>query len=259
MESLVTAPHATDSANPRPRADPAPPRPPPRRSPAASHSASGPHGQVVHVLLVDDHTIVREGLKQVLGATSGQWHIHEAATASEAIDLLRRQPVDVVVLDITMPGMSGLDLISRIRRDHAATAVLVLSMHSEDQYAVRALQAGANGYLTKNTAAAELVLAISRIRQGGVYLTPHLAERVVHQMLGRQSEQWLDQLTNRELDIFQRIVAGERLTDIADALHLSIKTVSTHKKRIQDKLQLDGTAALIRYGLEHRSDGLGSA
>lgn len=208
----------------------------------------------LRVLLVDDHTIVREGLKQVLARAPGQWQIEEAANAYEAIDLLRQQPMDVAVLDISMPGLSGLDLIGRLRRDHPQLAVLVLSMHSEDQYAVRALQAGANGYLTKNTAGSELVNAIRKITQGGVYLTSHLAERVVHQMLGRQPDNLLDQLSNRELDIFQRIVAGHRLTDIASTLHLSIKTVSTHKKRIQDKLNVDGTAALIRYGLERQHE-----
>ena len=216
----------------------------------SAEQAVAPAHPALRVLLVDDHTIVREGIRQVLNTQPGQWTIFEAESAAQAVDVLRQQEVDVVVLDITLPGMSGLDLISRIRRDHPRCAVLVLSMHSEDQYAVRALQAGANGYLTKNTAGAELLKAIMLITQGGVYLTPHLAERVVSQMLGHRSGNLLDTLSNRELDIFQRVVSGQRLTDIADALHLSIKTVSTHKKRIQDKLQVDSTAALIRYGLE---------
>lgn len=214
-----------------------------------------PHTSIgLRILLVDDHTIVREGLRQVLEHAPGQWQVSEAANANDALHWLRQHRADVVVLDITMPGMSGLDLIGRIRREQPQAAVLVLSMHSEDQYAVRALQAGAHGYLTKNTAGSELVNAIGKITQGGVYLTPHLAERVVHQMLGRHPDNLIDQLSNRELDIFHRIVAGHRLTDIASTLHLSIKTVSTHKKRIQDKLHLDSTAALIRYGLERHPE-----
>ncbi|MEN9781677.1 MAG: response regulator [Burkholderiaceae bacterium] len=224
----------------------------------SAEQAVAPAHPALRVLLVDDHTIVREGIRQVLNTQPGQWTIFEAESAAQAVDVLRQQEVDVVVLDITLPGMSGLDLISRIRRDHPRCAVLVLSMHSEDQYAVRALQAGANGYLTKNTAGAELLKAIMLITQGGVYLTPHLAERVVSQMLGHRSGNLLDTLSNRELDIFQRVVSGQRLTDIADALHLSIKTVSTHKKRIQDKLQVDSTAALIRYGLERGTTGSGN-
>ncbi|EWS57214.1 Nitrogen regulation protein C [Hydrogenophaga sp. T4] len=131
-------------------------------------------------------------------------------------------------------------------------AVLVLTMHSEEQYAIRALQAGANGYVTKDSAATELVAAVRKVVSGGVFLSAQLAERVVLQLNGQSPVPDLQTLTNRELDILQRIVSGQRPVDIADALHLSIKTVSTHKKRIQEKLKLDSTAALIRFGLEHR-------
>ena len=148
-------------------------------------------------------------------------------------------------------------LESMLERTESLGMTALVEVHTEEE-ANRALQAGANGYLTKNTAGAELLKAIMLITQGGVYLTPHLAERVVSQMLGHRSGNLLDTLSNRELDIFQRVVSGQRLTDIADALHLSIKTVSTHKKRIQDKLQVDSTAALIRYGLERGTTGSGN-
>jgi DNA-binding NarL/FixJ family response regulator len=125
-------------------------------------------------------------------------------------------------------------------------------MHSEEQYAMRAFQAGANGYVTKDTAAAELVAAVRKVASGGVFLSAHLAECMVQQINGQRPEPGIQLLTNRELDILQRIVGGQRPVDIADALHLSIKTVSTHKKRIQEKLRIESTAGLVRFGLEHQ-------
>jgi DNA-binding NarL/FixJ family response regulator len=130
-------------------------------------------------------------------------------------------------------------------------AVLVLSMHAEEQYALRAFRAGANGYVTKDSASAELVAAVRKVAAGGAYVSASLAERVVQQLSGMQRAPQHARLTDRELEVLQRIVAGQRPTEIAAALHLSVKTVSTHKSRILDKLQLSSTAALIRYGLEH--------
>jgi len=150
-----------------------------------------------------------------------------------------------------MPGMSGLDLIARLRAEFPRLRVLVLSMHAEEQYALRAFQAGAHGYVTKDRAPAELVDAVAKVAGGGAYVTTSLAERVVQSLNGAQAVPRHAQLSNRELDVLRRIVAGQRLSDIANELHLSIKTISTHKRRIQDKLQLPSMAALIRYGIEH--------
>ena len=207
---------------------------------------------LLSLLLVDDHTVVREGLKRLIDPQANQWSITEAGTGFQAIEYLRRQPFDLAIVDLSMPGMSGLDLTRRIKSEFPSVAVLVLTMHSEEQYAIRALQAGANGYVTKDSAATELVAAVRKVVSGGVFLSAQLAERVVLQLNGKSPVPDLQMLTNRELDILQRIVSGQRPVDIADALHLSIKTVSTHKKRIQEKLRLDSTAALIRFGLEHR-------
>jgi len=207
---------------------------------------------LLSLLLVDDHTVVREGLKRLIDPQANQWSITEAGTGFQAIEYLRRQPFDLAIVDLSMPGMSGLDLTRRIKSEFPSVAVLVLTMHSEEQYAIRALQAGANGYVTKDSAATELVAAVRKVVSGGVFLSAQLAERVVLQLNGQSQVPDLQMLTNRELDILQRIVSGQRPVDIADALHLSIKTVSTHKKRIQEKLRLDSTAALIRFGLEHR-------
>jgi two-component system invasion response regulator UvrY len=204
------------------------------------------------LLLVDDHTIVREGIKRILEPIATEWAITEAGTGFQALECLRRQRFDLAIVDLSMPGMTGLELIHRIKAEFASVAVLVLSMHAEEQYALRAFKAGANGYLTKDSAAAELVAAVRKVAAGGAYVSASLAERVVRQLSGVARVPRHAELSDRELDVLQRIVAGQRLTEIAEALHLSVKTVSTHKSRIQDKLQLPSTAALIRYGLEHQ-------
>ena len=218
---------------------------------------NGPYGSVqLRLLLVDDHTVVREGLKRLLDPQGNQWSITEAGTGFQALEYLRRQPFDLVIADLSLPGMSGLDLIHRIKEGFPGVAVLVLTMHSEEQYALRAFQAGASGYVTKDSACDELVSAVRKVASGGVFVTSVLAERVVQQLNGRRPASDLGALSNRELEVMQRIVAGERMSDIAQALHLSIKTVSTHKTRILEKLHLDSTASLIRFGLEHPSHKL---
>ncbi len=209
------------------------------------------------LLLVDDHAMVREGLARVLERAGFQWQIRGASNAFEALDLMRTEDFDAAVVDLSMPGMSGLDLIRRIHSEHPATRVLVLSMHAEEQYAIRALKAGAHGYVTKDRAAAELVGAVAKVLGGGTYVSDSLATLALQQLHGGRVASSHDGLTDRELDILRRITGGERLTDIALALNLSIKTVSTHKSRIQEKLGLGSTAALIRYGLEqHFTPGL---
>jgi DNA-binding NarL/FixJ family response regulator len=205
----------------------------------------------LHILIVDDHVIVREGLQRILDATGEDWAVAEASGGFQALEVMRRQPIDLAIVDLSMPGMSGLDLIKRIRSEFPRVGVLVLSMHAEEQYALRAFKAGANGYVTKDGASAELVNAVRKVASGGAYVTASLAERVVLQLNGAAASPRHTQLSDRELEVLRRIVAGERLTDIAEALHLSVKTVSTHKSRIQEKLQLPTMAALIRYGMAH--------
>jgi len=210
------------------------------------------------LLLVDDHAIVREGLKRLLDSMSSEWTVTEASTAFEALDALRAQRFDLAIVDVSMPGMSGLELMQRIRTNFPGVKVLVLSAHAEEQYALRAFKAGANGYVTKETAATELLAAVRKVLQGGTYVSTSLAERVVQQLSGRSLSPTHSILSDRELDVFRRLVAGERPTDIALTLHLSVKTVSTHKSRILEKLNLPNTAALIRYGLEHNLEDGGS-
>jgi DNA-binding NarL/FixJ family response regulator len=203
----------------------------------------------LQVLIVDDHTIVREGLRRIFEGDG--WVVTEESSGFQALDRLRREAFDLAIVDLSMPGMSGIELIQRIRAEWPRLPLLVLSMHAEEEYALRSFKAGANGYVTKDSAAQELVAAARKVARGGAHVSTSLAERVVQQLNGSVEVPRHAKLSNRELEVLRRIVAGERLTDIAEALHLSVKTISTHKTRIQDKLQLPSMAALIRYGLEH--------
>jgi len=206
----------------------------------------------LHILVVDDHAIVREGLKRILEGEG--WHVDEEASALDALDALNRRPFDLAIMDVSMPGMNGLELLRRVRSHHPQLRLLMLSMHSEEQYAMRAFKAGANGYMTKDGAPRELAGAVRKIAAGGAYVSPALAEQMVLHLNGARQPAMHTLLSNRELDVLRRLVAGERPTEIALALHLSIKTISTHKRRILDRLNLSSTAALIRYGIEQGLD-----
>lgn len=204
----------------------------------------------LRILVVDDHAIVREGLKRILETGGAGWRVVEAATGLEALEHLRHEPFDLAVADLSMPGMSGLELLRRAHAEFPRLRVLILSMLAEEQYAMRAFKAGARGYVTKDCASRELALAVRKVADGGVYVSSGLAERVVLEMNGAQNPLRHAQLSDRELDVMRRLVAGHRPTEIARALHLSVKTVSTHKSRILERLQLPNMAALIRYGME---------
>lgn len=204
----------------------------------------------LHILIVDDHAIVREGLVRILEGTGRGWRVDEATSGFQALEWLRRHDAALAIVDLSMPGMSGLDLIARLRSEFPRLRVLVLSMHAEEQYALRAFRAGAHGYVTKDRAPSELVDAVAKVMAGGAYVTASLAEQVVQHLNDAAEAPGLSLLSDRELEVLRRIVAGQRPSDIANELHLSIKTISTHKRRIQDKLQLPSMAALIRWGIE---------
>jgi DNA-binding NarL/FixJ family response regulator len=187
---------------------------------------------------------------RILEGTGRGWQVAEAASGFQALEWLRRHDAGLAIVDLTMPGMGGLELIARLRTEFPALRVLVLSMHAEEQYALRAFQAGAHGYVTKDRAPAELVNAVTKVAGGGAYVSASLAERMVQQLSGAHAAPRHAALSNRELEVLRRICNGQRLSEIAQALHLSIKTVSTHKRHIQDKLELPSMAALIRYGME---------
>jgi DNA-binding NarL/FixJ family response regulator len=223
--------------------------------PTMNHDAS--HSQParpLRIMITDDHAIVREGLKRVLEGASPHWTVVETASGFQALECLRQTRFDLGIFDLSMPGMSGLDLLRRVRAEHPRLAVLMLSMHAEEQYALRAFKAGANGYVTKDSAASELADAVRKVASGGAHVTRVLAERMVQHLSGALAPPRHAQLSDRELEVLRRLVDGQRPSQIAEALHLSIKTISSHKSRIQEKLHLPSTAALIRFGMQN---GLG--
>jgi DNA-binding NarL/FixJ family response regulator len=202
---------------------------------------------VIRVLLTEDHKIVRDGLKGILAATNDITVAGEAADGNEALALVKANDYDVAMLDMSMPGLSGIDLIKRLKVEKPALRVLVLSMHGEQQYAARALKAGASGYLTKDSAAEQLVGAIRKIAAGGVHISEAAAAGLV---AAQQSPH--QALSDREFEVLRLLATGLSPTDIGERLHLSVKTVSTHKANVLDKLGLGSTAELVRYALEHK-------
>jgi len=208
---------------------------------------------MTRILLADDHTLVREGLRQILAATGDLDVTGEAVDGDQALARVREGEFDLVVLDMSMPGLSGIDLIKRLKLEKPKTRILVLSMHGEQQYAVRAYKAGASGYLTKDTASTQLVAAIRKIAAGGIYISPAGAEQLaIGAMEGESAELPHRALSDREYEIFRMLVAGTSLTGIGEALHLSVKTVSTHKTHILQNMKMSSTAELVRYALENR-------
>jgi len=206
---------------------------------------------MISVLLADDHKLVREGLKGILAAAEDLRVAGEAASGDEALALVRANDYDLALVDMSMPGVSGIELIRRLRLEKPALRILVLSMHGEQQYAARALKAGAAGYLTKDSASEQLVGAIRKVAAGGLYITAAAAESLVSETAGGGAAAPHASLSDREFEIFRLLAGGHGPTEIAERLHVSVKTVSTHKARILQKMNLDSTAALVRYALEH--------
>ncbi len=203
------------------------------------------------VFLADDHSIIRDGLKQILTETEDLTVVGEAANGNELLSRLQSLECDVLVLDISMPGKSGLELIKLVHRDHPRLPILILSMHHEDQYALRAFRAGAAGYITKESDAELLVAAIRKVAAGGILVSPHVAELMARRIGPDSQALPHTRLSNREYQVFEMLVAGQGLTDIGIALSLSVKTVSTHKSRLMQKMELATTSELVRYAIAH--------
>jgi DNA-binding NarL/FixJ family response regulator len=205
----------------------------------------------VKVLLIDDHTIARNGVRLMLG-TAGDIDVEgEAADAQQALDLVRRQTFDVALLDIAMPGMSGLELLHHLRVARPRMAVLILSTYAEEIYAVRALKQGASGYLTKDAPTAVLVEAVRRAAAGRKYVSPSLVDKLASLVSGESTASGHDALSNRELEVLRLIAQGEPLVQIGERLHLSPNTVTTYRARILEKMGMSSNAELTRYALEH--------
>jgi DNA-binding NarL/FixJ family response regulator len=207
---------------------------------------------MIRVLIADDHALVRDGLRHILESANGFEIAGEAADSPGALALARSHEAEIILLDLSMPGRSGLDLIKQIKDEKPALRILVLTMHAEEQYAVRAFKSGASGYLTKESAAAELVAAVTKIAAGGVYVSLTMAEKFAVNLNTPQTVLPHQQLSDREFDVFKRLVAGVSITEIANQLCVSSKTVSTYKTRVMEKLQITTEAALIRYAIKHR-------
>jgi len=206
---------------------------------------------MIKILIVDDHPIVRRGLKQVIVEEHDMEVVAEAENAQEAFAFVRKSNCDVVILDISMPGMSGLDVLRQLRYEYPKLPVLILSVHSEEQYALRVIKAGASGYLTKDSAPDALVKAIRKVASGGKYVSPYLAERLVCDL--EASEKPLhEKLTVREFQILCMIASGKPVKEIAGELCLSAKTVSTYRIRTLQKMQMKSNAELVGYAVKNK-------
>jgi two-component system invasion response regulator UvrY len=206
---------------------------------------------LIRTVIADDHTIVRRGLKEILESESDITVVFEAANGDEAVEYVSANGVDVVVMDITMPPRNGLEALKDIKKLKPALPVIVLSMHTREQYAVRVLKAGAAGYITKESAPDELVTAIRKAYRGGKYISNEVAELLAVHVGGSGSEEPHKILSDRELEVFLSIGRGRSLTEIANDLNISVKTVSTYRTRIIEKTSLTTNAMITRYCVEH--------
>ncbi len=207
------------------------------------------------LLIADDHGVVRRGLKQLLAGEEGLMVAAEAAQGGEVLEQLRHAVFELLVMDMSMPGISGLDLIRRVKAEKPSLPILVLSMHNETQLVARALKAGATGYVAKDSDPDILLAAIRKILGGGRFIDPALVDKVV---FGAPADEGAPQerLSDREYEVLQLLAKGLSLVEIGDRLHVSSKTISTHKTRLMQKLGLENNADLLRYALEQ---GLGGA
>jgi DNA-binding NarL/FixJ family response regulator len=204
----------------------------------------------IKVLLVDDHEMVRSGIRLMLSSESDIVIAAEASAAQEALGLIRSQDFDVALVDIAMPGKSGLELLKQIRTEKPKLAVLILSIYSEQVYAVRALKAGASGYLAKESPASVLVTAVRKAAAGGKYVNPNLLDKLAG-VIGGDGMASHDALSDRELEVLKLIAAGESLVKVAEKLHLSPNTVTTYRTRILEKMGMANNAELTRYAMEN--------
>ncbi|MEE9120417.1 MAG: response regulator transcription factor [Syntrophobacteria bacterium] len=206
---------------------------------------------MIEILIADDHAIVREGLKQIVADTSDMIVIDEASDGHEVLALLSKNNYDVVVLDMAMPGLTGLDVLKQIKRETPKLPVLILSVHPEEQYAVRALKAGASGYLTKESAPDELITAIRKVSMGGKYITSFLAEKLAFELEVDTEKPPHKTLSDREFQVMCMIAKGRTIKNIAEELFLSPKTVSTYRSRILEKMKMKSNEELTHYAINN--------
>ena len=205
---------------------------------------------MIRVLVADDHTVVRRGVLQILAEAPDMIVAEEASTGRDALRSAQQNDYDVILLDISMPDINGLEVLKQLRVFKPEQRVLILSMYPESQYAVRALKAGASGYLTKESAPDELVAAVRKVSRGDRYITLSLAEELAAQLGGEDRETLSEGLSDREYQVMRLLALGKTVTEVAEELSLSTKTISTYRVRVLQKLGLRNTAEIIRYAVE---------
>lgn len=205
----------------------------------------------IKILIADDHPIVRAGIKQILAETSDMVAADEAGSGQEVLNLIQKKDYDVILLDISMPGRSGLEVLKDLKKEKPKTPVLILSIYPEEQYAIRALRAGASGYLTKSSAPNELVSAIRKISSGGRYITEALAEKLASCFAMDLKTPLHETLSDREYQVMLMIAAGKTVTEIARELCLSVKTISTYRTHILEKMYLKNNSEIARYAIQN--------
>ena len=207
---------------------------------------------MIRILIADDHAVVRQGLKQIIADEADMQIVGEAEKASEVLNFVRQEDLNVIILDITMPGKSGLDLLPEIRNLHPMIKILILSMHAEEQFAIRALKSGASGYITKQSAPTELVKAIRKVNNGGKYISQSIAEQLAFFVSDDTNKPLHERLSDREFQVMRMIAEGKTLREIADELFISDKTVGTYRTRIMEKMNMSRNAELIRYAVQNK-------
>jgi two-component system invasion response regulator UvrY len=206
---------------------------------------------MTRILLVEDHPVVRQGIRQILSGALGPAVVGEAGTAEEGLAEIRAADWDVLVLDLTLPGLSGLDLLKEVRHERPELPVLVLSMHPASQFARRVINAGASGYLTKDSSPAELVTAVNEVAAGRRYLNPSVIQELVLGLHSRHADQPHEALSDREYQVLRMLASGMTVSQVAARLSLSVKTISTYRARVLEKMSMKTTAELMSYGIRH--------
>ena len=209
---------------------------------------------MIRVLLVDDHPALRRGMKSILEDAIAGVQVAEAGDGDEALEVLgaaEARPFDVVVLDLSMPGRSGIDLLAEVKHRYPKVPVLIMSLHGEEQFAVRSLRAGASGYLTKTSAPELLVVAVQKLARGGRYISESLAERLAADVGGKTASAPHERLSDREFEVMRGLASGQSVSEIAEQLKLSVKTVSTYRARLLEKLGMATNAEVTRYAIQN--------
>lgn len=206
---------------------------------------------MIKILIADDHAIVRRGLVQILKEEFPLAQIIEVSNGNEALDMVNKQIWDIILLDISMPGRNGVETLKQIRVSGIKAPVLMLSMHSEEQYAIRVLKAGASGFLSKLSATDELLIAVHRVLSGKKYITASVAEKLAESLGENENKSTYENLSDREMQVLQLIAAGKTVSEIAEEISLSVNTISTYRARILEKLNLNNSAELTRYAIDN--------